>query len=386
MKSRIVHICLSGLIVLIALLMAMPISAEQPLDQTTQKVFSLGLRPSSSLDAPRADIDQRASLRALPPSIDLSEYLPPVGFQGEQGSCAGWSVGYYYKTWQEQVERDWGTSDTSHQFSPAYIYNQRATSNCNADEGMTLGNAFAIVNTMGIASLAVFPYNVSDTCTQPTTQVISDSWEYRSDSYGFLFLGNQGGANPPDIDTLKGLLAENKPFVIGVPIYSDFYGTGANFTVDEPTPSDTLSGGHALFVVGYDDAIGGFKVVNSWGTSWGDGGFGYLSYAFVQNWAWEAWIMDDHMGEDPTVSVELAAGWNQVILPANMAAQTACDLFAPIVDDLDKVWMLDENIGRWLRFAPCLPSYANTLNQVGANEEIWVSVTQGCTWDIAVIE
>ena len=162
MKRRIVHICLSSLILLTAFLMAMPISAEQPLDQTSQKTFPLGLRPSSLLGAPRANVNEGTSLRTLPASVDLSEHLPPVGNQGNQGSCAGWAAGYYYKTWQEQVERDWGTSDTSHQFSPAYIYNQRSTSNCAVDEGMTLGNALAIVNTMGIASLAVFPYNEVD--------------------------------------------------------------------------------------------------------------------------------------------------------------------------------------------------------------------------------
>ena len=251
--------------------------------------------------------------------------------------------------------------------------------------------SLGVQNARKLSSFGGPVHNVSDTCTQPVAQVISDAWEYRSDSYGFLFLGNMNGVNPPNIDSLKNLLANNKPFVIGVPIYGSFYGTGANFTVGEPAPGESLLGGHAMFVVGYDDAIGGFKVVNSWGTTyWGDGGFGYLSYDFVHDWAWEAWIMDDHIDEsaggDPTVSVELAAGWNQVILPSNLAAQSVCDLFSPIVDDLDKVWMLDENMAGWLRFAPCLPSYANTLSQVEANEEIWINVTQECTWDITVTE
>ena len=43
-------------------------------------------------------------------------------------------------------------------------------------------------------------------------------------------------------------------------------------------------GGHALAVVGYDDNIdtpdgkGAFKIANSWGTGWGDAGFGYVTY------------------------------------------------------------------------------------------------------------
>jgi Papain family cysteine protease len=44
-------------------------------------------------------------------------------------------------------------------------------------------------------------------------------------------------------------------------------------------PTTTVLGGvHALLVVGYDDAGQYWIVKNSWGTGWGDGGFGKVSY------------------------------------------------------------------------------------------------------------
>ena len=38
------------------------------------------------------------------------------------------------------------------------------------------------------------------------------------------------------------------------------------------------SGGHAMLVVGYDDDMNAFKVVNSWGKEWGNDGFVWIDY------------------------------------------------------------------------------------------------------------
>lgn len=38
---------------------------------------------------------------------------------------------------------------------------------------------------------------------------------------------------------------------------------------------------HAVLLVGYDDSKKQFTFLNSWGGSWGDGGFGYLPYEYV---------------------------------------------------------------------------------------------------------
>ena len=49
--------------------------------------------------------------------------------------------------------------------------------------------------------------------------------------------------------------------------------------LDEYQP-DTARGGHAVALVGYTP--GRFTVRNSWGTGWGDRGFGYASLAYAQ--------------------------------------------------------------------------------------------------------
>jgi C1A family cysteine protease len=64
--------------------------------------------------------------------------------------------------------------------------------------------------------------------------------------------------------------------------------------IPRPSPTDKVVGGHALFAVGYDDRItitndaaaspttqGALLIRNSWGTAWGERGYGWLPYQYV---------------------------------------------------------------------------------------------------------
>lgn len=53
--------------------------------------------------------------------------------------------------------------------------------------------------------------------------------------------------------------------------------------------TDTLyeiNGGHAVAIVGYDNS--GFLIKNSWGTGWGDNGYGWISFDYHRLYAMEA--------------------------------------------------------------------------------------------------
>ena len=52
-------------------------------------------------------------------------------------------------------------------------------------------------------------------------------------------------------------------------------------TLSTPQFGERKAGGHAVVIVGYDDATREFKFVNSWDTDWGVNGYGYLSYSYV---------------------------------------------------------------------------------------------------------
>lgn len=306
-------------IVALALALALPptIGAEEPVAEVDTTQFVLGLVPSE-VELPLLDTSHLSgpSLHALPPKVDLSAHLPPIGNQGAQGSCVGWAIGYYYKSFQERIERGWSLAVPEHQFSPAFIYNQRPTRDCSRDGGMSFFAGFTILRDKGAASLAAFPYNVNDTCTQPSAAVLQNAWAYRIESFAPIYQ-RQGRA---DIAILKALLAEGKPFAIAVPVYSSFYRiTASNPLLHRPADGETFFGGHAMFVVGYDDAMGGFKTANSWGPNWGRDGYTYLSYDFVQYETWEAWVMVDHVAPPAPATVSGTVTLNGAAAPAGTA-------------------------------------------------------------------
>jgi C1A family cysteine protease len=89
-------------------------------------------------------------------------------------------------------------------------------------------------------------------------------------------------------------LAAGLPSMFGFTVFSSIWDAGAEGRIPFPTPSENSEGGHAVMAVGYDDkmeienkgpeggkTIGALLIRNSWGTSWGDYGYGWVPYKFV---------------------------------------------------------------------------------------------------------
>ncbi|MBC7264187.1 MAG: C1 family peptidase [Chloroflexi bacterium] len=285
MKTRIAL----AILLVCTLLLALPASpayAERPDVLPTESLLS-SVNEGEALPAPQAT-------EMLPSAVDWSKYLPPVAGQRSRADCTAWAVAYYYKGFQENKERGWDPARPEHQFSPSFIYNQRTTSNCKYNAGMTVPNAMEIIRSRGAATLDAFPYTPTDICTGPTETHLAQAWQYRVDGYGYLFRG-KGNAN---IDVLKRHLARGDGFVLTISVYPSFYFASRNNPlVSPPQSNEQVLGYHVVFVVGYDDSLQAFKIVNSWGPYWGAKGFAYLSYDYVARCGWEAWAMTDHTEE-----------------------------------------------------------------------------------------
>jgi uncharacterized protein YvpB len=94
--------------------------------------------------------------------------------------------------------------------------------------------------------------------------------------------------NDGDVNAVKNALASGFPVVMGFTVYDSFEYDLNNTTGMMPYPntaSEQVLGGHAVTIVGYNDNLNGgrFIVRNSWGTSWGDGGYFYMPYQVVAN-------------------------------------------------------------------------------------------------------
>jgi C1A family cysteine protease len=52
-----------------------------------------------------------------------------------------------------------------------------------------------------------------------------------------------------------------------------------------PKPGEQQLGGHALLCVGYDDDRESYIFQNSWGSDWGNKGFAYIPYQYMETLA-----------------------------------------------------------------------------------------------------
>lgn len=253
--------------ILLVFSVLLSISSISAIAETTQHATGLIWDDYDSLDkvVDNAPVDSAS----LPSSVDLTSEFPTPDDQGNQGSCVAWAVGYALKSSQEITKRGWSKSSDAHLFSPAYIYNQI---NSGIDAGSTISDAMDLVVEQGVCSLNYFSYNASNYTAQPTSIQRAAASLYKAQSWNKI----------KGINNIKQRLSQGDGVVIGVQVYNDFDAISSSNQVYD-TISGSSRGGHAICLIGYNDSKGAFKFINSWGTSWGINGYGWISYELVNN-------------------------------------------------------------------------------------------------------
>jgi C1A family cysteine protease len=93
------------------------------------------------------------------------------------------------------------------------------------------------------------------------------------------------------ISEIKRYLNHGRVVALGLWLTRGFF-TSPGGQIAPPEPGEARLEGHTILVVGYDDGArdgqGILIIRNSWGSAWGDGGYGYLPYAYLALGS-EAW-------------------------------------------------------------------------------------------------
>ena len=256
---------------------------------TMEPIDSGGLGLTDAAPGTYGRIDLRfLDASNLPPAIDLSANFPPAGNQGMQNSCVGWAVGHALKSYQERLEERWpfGLATV---FSPAWIYNQI---NGGRNDGSLIYEALKLIVDKGAATWQTMPYDHRNYRSQPTDAATREARHYRASGWSRV-----GGTRQ-----IKAALFNRLPVVVGMRTYDSFNRLrGTNSVYNTFRGADL--GGHAVTIVGYDDHRfgGAFKIVNSWGTGWGDGGYFWLPYRHFRQVVSEAYVLQDSRnGQEPS--------------------------------------------------------------------------------------
>ena len=232
---------------------------------------------------------------ALPAAVDLSPDMPPPGQQGRQNSCVGWALAYALKSYEEKIEEKTpyrlsnGALDAGRVFSPSFLYHQ-----CNNGQNVPIlyVDAFNVLSEIGAATWADMPYDANDLTSQPSAEVKRRAVRYKIDFWRQV--------NVQDLKEVKAHLQAGFPVAIGANVDQAFLKLPAGQVWSS---IGTPIGGHAMLVVGYDDARRAFRLMNSWGPQWADGGFCWIGYDHFRAVVNEGYVAKDARN-GPAVEIE----------------------------------------------------------------------------------
>ena len=243
-------------------------------------IYSLGFIPEPPWEIDNIRYEEIKIKEPLRDSVDHSSGMPPVGYQGNLESSVGWALGYYYKTYQEYIDNNcWDTSDSSHIFDPLFIYNQI---NGGADEGGLISDAVKCLNDFGCVPYTSTNISNDDPITWPSEKAYNDAITYRCKQGLFAIdISNDLG-----IDQLKQHLSDSDNAVVPIKVWDPFYSDtfGLDYIYDTGDLGGWYWGGQWVCIMGYNDSLdtpdgkGAFRLVNSWGESWGDNGYFWMTY------------------------------------------------------------------------------------------------------------
>jgi len=265
-----------------------------------QEVFTTGLLFSKEKYANVKELAPLTtrSFTKIPQSYSLKAYCPTPLSQGRQPSCVGWASGYGARTILNAIKKGWKNNTpliNKNIFSPAFVYNTiKFKTDVYCKKGSYIADAMFLIKNYGITFWNDFPYSDQKCQSKPT------EYGFKLAAYNkiatYLKLANWD--NQTNLaNKVKKALANKNPVVIGMRISSSFYkvnGVWSGVQVGNV-------GGHAMVVIGYDDNKygGAFELMNSWGTRWGNNGFGWVRYADFEKYVKTAYVMVDNIKNTP---------------------------------------------------------------------------------------
>jgi C1A family cysteine protease len=238
---------------------------------------TLGLR-RSHLDL--RDHPYNSTNQALAESVDLREWDSLVEHQGDIGSCAAHAVTSAYEL---MVKRQY--PDKFYDLSRLFVYyNTRKLENSiSRDVGVIeLRNTLKTVHTWGVCKELLWPYDPYMLYIQPNTKAYIDAANRKISQYRSV----------DTVEEVLDALANNRPVVIGLEIFTDFMDVGQDGKVTMPAEGEESLGGHAMTLVGYNQKDQTVTAKNSFGPEWGNNGYCYLPWAYVEKYVFEKWCFD----------------------------------------------------------------------------------------------
>lgn len=274
-------------------------------------------------------VDEKEFL-AVPTKFSIKDSMSPVRDQGGAGTCT--SFGVLSNLEYKHGRRDLSESCITHDLEKKY-------GDCK--EGAAIVHAYLIARDKGVVDESVWPYDDNKICWNPVPNT-SGQQRFKFSKVDRLFyrrtkdvIENMRAEFAGDEEELlaiptnfvkimkSALHRYKKPLTISVPVWFKWDGHfdagwdwAAGGVIQMPTPVNlqlwmekngvdlskgatideeikgppNVSGWHAISICGYDDSTGRFTFKNSWGSWWGQSGYGTMPYNYITRYSRDGFI------------------------------------------------------------------------------------------------
>lgn len=253
-----------------------------------RRVYNLQRDAADERDFRFSAIVQPFVRTKLPKKVDLRTKCPSVYNQLNLGSCTAHAG---------TAARTLLLGNKSLDLSELYLYYMERflEGTIEQDGGATMRSICKVLQKYGVCEERYMPYIPAQFAKAPTQEAHENAGDYKVTAYRSI----------ASVQQIKECLAlRQQPVMIGMNIFESFETIGTDGKLPLPVQGEQSLGGHAVLVVGYEDkttigslfckkTTGYLTVRNSWGPSWGDGGYFYMPYEYVtKGYAWDFWTLE----------------------------------------------------------------------------------------------
>lgn len=213
---------------------------------------------------------------AMPTRMTLKQFAPDIKQQGSIGSCGAHAYANAIELLYNKERNDKVAT------SELYFYYKvrELMGTVGKDSGIFLRDGAKCLNENGICLEQYWPYITSKYNEEP-------SWVA---DFCAKFIRTKGYYRCNNVNDIKVALADGNPVVFGVWVDQAFCQDRTG-TPQVPIDQQHCIGGHAMLIVGYDDTKNAFEVLNSWGHGWGNAGYCWMPYTWINQLLIDAWVV-----------------------------------------------------------------------------------------------
>jgi hypothetical protein len=242
-----------------------------------------------NLEEYKPELEQGYASGYLPSKISYRSYCPPIMNQGQLSTCVGWATAYAQVSTQQNIlmgETNF-RKKSARAMDPNFIYAMiRDYGDKWCQQGTILYHAMEVLLDYGVKPYISVPWLSCNSVTKIDEFTLALAGMYAIENYKVLI-------DKTDLtNTLKATLYNGKVLSVGMYLTESF--NSIRYGKWTPSQSESPSGRHAMCIVGYDDNKygGAFELMNSYGTSFGDNGFVWISYNDMKRYMQEAYVIE----------------------------------------------------------------------------------------------